>query len=219
MGGKGFFITFEGTEGCGKTTQAALLAEYLTQQGYEVVLTREPGGTEFGCRLREILLTGTTKSISPQTELFLYSADRAHHIQSQIRPALEDGKIVICDRFTDATVAYQGWGRGLDVEQVNMVCSLAGGGLVPDMTILLDIDPAEGLGRAVSRNKENRSSEDRFENEALDFHRRVRQGYLAQADVEPHRFRVISGDGLAKEIHQRVLTVVTSVFKGKCIGS
>ncbi len=213
MGGKCFFITFEGTEGCGKTTQAALLAEYLIQQGYEVLLTREPGGTEFGCRLRDILLTGTTGSITPQTELFLYCADRAHHIQSQIRPALKDGKFVICDRFTDATVAYQGWGRGLDIEQVKSICTLAGGGLVPDMTIMLDIDPADALSRAVSRNKENLSTEDRFEKEALDFHRRVRQGYLAQADVEPHRFCVISAKGLEQEIHQRVVEAVEAYMQ------
>lgn len=210
MNKKGFFITFEGTEGSGKTTQATLLADYLAREGWDVVSTREPGGTDFGKGLREILLISGPQKISPQAELFLYCADRVQHIQSLIGPALEKGKCVICDRFSDATIAYQGWGRGLDQEETERICQTASGGIIPDLTILLDIDPQNGLARAIGRIKENNSREDRFEKESLDFHRRVRSGYLSLAKVHSNRFCVISAEGSHQEVHRRVVEVVST---------
>lgn len=205
----GFFISFEGTEGSGKTTQVRLLVEFLLRQHKEVISTREPGGTTFGCQLREILLTGGPDKISPTTETFLYCADRAHHIQSLILPALEDGKFVICDRFADATMAYQGWGRGLPIEELQEINSFACGGVLPDLTILINIDPDKGLRRAIGRNQKNLSVEDRFEKEKLDFHRRVLYGYMSLANANPHRFRVISGEGTPQEVHHKVVETIT----------
>lgn len=210
MNKKGFFITFEGTEGSGKTTQAALLVEHLTREGGDVISTREPGGTDFGRGLREILLTNGLQKISALAELFLYCADRAQHIQSLIGPALDEGKCVICDRFSDATIAYQGWGRGLDREEVKRICQTAGGGIIPDLTLLLDIDPQQGLARAIGRIKESNSREDRFEKESLDFHRRVRSGYLSLAKAHADRFCVISAEGSPQEVHRRVVEIINS---------
>lgn len=211
-GKKGFFVTFEGTEGSGKSTQAALAAEFLARQGWEVVSTREPGGTAFGCRLREMLLTNDSAPIPAVSELFLYCADRAQHIQSLIRPALAEAKCVICDRFSDATIAYQAWGRGLPATEIERMNALACDGLVPDLTILLDICLEDGLCRALERNREKQSTEDRFERETLDFHQRVRRGYLALADANPHRFRVIAAHSSPQQVHRRVIKTITDAL-------
>jgi len=180
----GLFITFEGGEGCGKSTQSRLLLKKLEQQSIPVVLTREPGGTVLGNELRKALKRKRGSSISPQTELFLVAASRAQLVAELIRPALEEGKVVICDRFTHSTMVYQGYGRGLDFTAIKMVNNMATRNLNPDLIILLDISPEQGLAR-------KRSLKDRFELEDLSFHRRVKEGYLKMAAAEPDRWLVI----------------------------
>ena len=180
----GLFITFEGGEGCGKSTQSRLLLKKLEQQSIPVVLTREPGGTVLGNELRKALKRKRGSSISPQTELFLVAASRAQLVAELIRPALEEGKVVICDRFTHSTMVYQGYGRGLDFTAIKMVNNMATRYLNPDLIILLDISPEQGLAR-------KRSLKDRFELEDLSFHLRVREGYVKMAAAEPDRWLVI----------------------------
>jgi dTMP kinase len=180
----GLFITFEGGEGCGKTTQSRLLLKRLEQQNVPVVLTHEPGGTALGNELRKALKRKRDSSISSQAELFLLGASRAQLVAEVIRPALEEGKVVICDRFTHSTMVYQGYGRGLDFTAIKMVNNMATGYLNPDLVILLDISPEQGLAR-------KQSLKDRFELEDLSFHRRVREGYLKMAAAEPDRWLVI----------------------------
>jgi dTMP kinase len=178
------FITFEGGEGCGKSTQSRLLWKKLTQQSIPVILTHEPGGTALGNEIRKALKRKGGSTISPQAELLLFAASRAQLVAEVIGPALEDGNVVICDRFSHSTVAYQGYGRGLDLTIVETVNSVATGNLKPDLTILLDIPPEQGLAR-------KRNRKDRFESEDLGFHRRVREGYLRMAAAEPDRWLVI----------------------------
>jgi len=180
----GLFITFEGGEGCGKSTQSRLLLKKLEQQNIPVVLTHEPGGTALGNELRKALKRKRDSSISPQAELFLVAASRAQLVAELIRPALEEGKVVLCDRFTHSTMVYQGYGRGLDFTAINMVNNMATGNLNPDLIILLDISPEQGLAR-------KQSLQDRFELEDLSFHQRVRGGYLKMAAAEPDRWLVI----------------------------
>jgi len=180
----GLFITFEGGEGCGKSTQSRLLLKKFEQQNVPVVLTHEPGGTALGNELRRTLKRKRGSSISPQAELFLLAASRAQLVAELIRPALEEGKVVLCDRFTHSTMVYQGYGRGLDFTAIKMVNNMATRNLNPDLIILLDISPEQGLAR-------KRSLKDRFELEDLSFHRRVREGYLKMAAAEPDRWLVI----------------------------
>jgi dTMP kinase len=180
----GLFITFEGGEGCGKSTQSRLLLKKLEQRNIPVVLTHEPGGTALGNELRKALKRKRGYFISPQAELFLVAASRAQLVTEVIRPALEEGKVVICDRFTYSTLVYQGYGRGLDFTAIQMVNNVATGNLKPDLTILLDISPDQGLAR-------KRSLRDRFELEDLSFHRRVREGYLKMVAAESERWLVI----------------------------
>jgi dTMP kinase len=182
----GLFITLEGGDGTGKSTQSALLGEWFTAQGREVVFTREPGGTDLGNELREIVLH-SRGHIAPRAEALLYAADRAHHIATVVRPALERGAVVIQDRYLDSSVAYQGAGRVLDPDEVRHVSMWATEGLVPDVTVVLDLDPAIGRDRLDAANKQF----DRLEAEALDFHTRVREAYLAMAAAEPERFLVV----------------------------
>ncbi len=182
----GLFITLEGGDGTGKSTQSALISDWYTQQGREVVFTREPGGTDLGNELREIVLH-SRGHIAPRAEALLYAADRAHHIATVVRPALERGAVVIQDRYLDSSVAYQGAGRVLDPEEIRHVSMWATEGLVPDVTVVLDLDPAIGRDRLDAANKQF----DRLEAEALDFHTRVREAYLAMAAAEPERFLVV----------------------------
>ena len=180
----GPFITFEGGEGCGKSTQSRLLLKKLEQQNIPAVLTHEPGGTALGDEIRKTLKRKRSSFISPQAELFLLAASRVQLLAEIIRPALEEGKVVVCDRFTHSTLVYQGYGRGLDLTTVETVNTIATQDLKPDLTILLDISPEQGLAR-------KRSLKDRFELEDLSFHRRVREGYLKMAAAEPDRWLVI----------------------------
>lgn len=187
------FITFEGIEGSGKTTQLRLAKDYLEAKGFPLVVTDEPGGTPLGKIIREMLLNIGPYSISPRAELLLFVAARAQHVQEVIRPALEQGKWVLCDRFLDATLAYQGWGRGLDTTFIEALHDFATASLMPHLTILLDLPAENGLRRALERIAQRRgvSREDRFEREDLAFHQRIREGYLALAAKEPERYRII----------------------------
>ncbi|MDR3113861.1 MAG: dTMP kinase [Endomicrobium sp.] len=191
---KSLFITVEGGEGSGKTTHSNLLKDYFIKTGRDVLLTREPGGTVLAEIIRKILLNPKSKLV-PLSELFLYEAARSQHIKEIIEPALKSGKIVICDRFTDATVAYQGYARGLDVNLINKLNDAAALGIKPALTFYLDIDPKLGLKKAKSLDKESYGkSGDRIERESKVFHQKVRKGYLAQAKKYPDRIKIIKTD-------------------------
>jgi dTMP kinase len=188
------FITFEGGDGTGKTTQIQALERYLAARGKSFVSTREPGGTALGKHIRELLLEIDRHPIAAPTELFLYLADRAHHVKEVIIPALHDGKIVLCDRYSDSTLAYQGYGRGLDLEMLRRFNQLADHGVKPDLTLLFDCPVRLSLSRTVQRvaaNSSNSGREDRLERERAEFHEKVRAGFLALARAEPDRFRII----------------------------
>ncbi len=203
------FITFEGIEGCGKSTQVRLLARRLAENGHRVTVTREPGGCPIADQIRQILLDAGNSAITPLTELLLYAAARAQHVSSVIAPALAAGGIVLCDRFTDATIAYQGYGRNLDMSVIDQLNSLARGDIRPDLTILLDCAPETGLKRAISRiNRGRGPREERFELESLQFHQRVREGYLALARQEPARFAVIDAEAGIQELEKAIAGVV-----------
>lgn len=199
----GLFLTFEGGDGSGKSTQSALLAEWLAGQGRTVVHSREPGGTDFGHEVRELVLH-RRGHIAPRAEALLYAADRAHNIATVVRPALERGDIVIQDRYLDSSVAYQGAGRVLGPAEVRDLSLWATEGLLPDLTVLLDLDETAGQARLAT----SRTRYDRLEAEAADFHARVRAGYLALAAAEPERFLVLDAtlpvDVLAQRIRERV---------------
>lgn len=202
----GLFITFEGGDGSGKTTQAALLGEWFTERGREVVFTREPGGTDLGAELREIVLH-SRGHIAPRAEALLYAADRAHHIATLVRPALARGAVVIQDRYIDSSVAYQGAGRVLDPAEVRQVSEWATEGLAPDLTVLLDLDPEIGRQRLDADKKRF----DRLEAEELEFHVRVRRAYLDMASREPDRFVVIDATLPQGDIVRHIVNRVESV--------
>ena len=184
---KGLFITFEGPEGSGKSTQSSLVARDLLSSGYDVVHTAEPGGTALGKKVREILLEKDEIPMDGLAELFLFEADRAQHVHEVILPAIREKKIVLCDRFNTATFAYQGYGLGMDMELIRKMDEAATGGLKPDLTVLLDIDTSVGMERASAR-----SRADRMEKRGGDFHLRVREGYLDMAAKDPARIKVIN---------------------------
>jgi len=203
------FITFEGGDGTGKTTQLRALEKYLQELKRSCVVTREPGGTALGKLIRKVLLEVGETEIASSTELFLYLADRAQHVNEIIRPAIASGKTVLCDRFTDSTLAYQGYGRGIDLNWLRRLNETAGAGICPDLTFLFDCPVEVGLARTAQRRAQaaiDRPPEDRFEREQLEFHERVRQGFLELARIEPRRFRVLdataSVDRVAKQIRE-----------------
>jgi dTMP kinase len=205
----GTFITFEGIEGSGKSTQIALLANYLTARGIRHVLTREPGGTLIGDQVRKILLDPANRSLDPAAELLLYAASRAQHLREIILPALTNGMTVLCDRFSDATLAYQGYGRGLDIEMIRSLDRIVTTGMRPDLTILFDIEASRGIARARGRNNSlGLEAEARFENEALVFHERVRQGYLTLVAKEPDRIRIVDASGTSEAVQEQVRKIV-----------
>ena len=194
------FITFEGADGCGKTTQIELLNKYLQEKGFKTLVTREPGAKGLGEKLREILLNYDGE-VSPNCESFLFLADRAQHVDCVIKPALKDGVIVLCDRHTDSTVAYQGYGRQLDIEQIKKLNEIAVNGLKPDLTIIFDIDIETSMQR-VGKTK------DRMESAGMYFFNRVRNGYLAIAKEEPNRVKVINSADTIERIHNQVVELV-----------
>jgi dTMP kinase len=212
----GCFVTFEGIEGSGKTTQIARLAERLDDAGEPALVTREPGGSPLGRRLRSLLLGGEIARIDPMAELLLYVADRVQHLREFVEPTLAAGTHVLCDRFHDATLAYQGFARGLDLELIRLLHQRPPLDRRPHRTILLDLDPELGLERARRRNGELglEAAEGRFEREAVAFHRRVREGYLALADAEPFRFRIVAAEGTPDEIAARVADLLSDLFPG-----
>ena len=203
------FITFEGADGCGKTTQIELLNKYLQAKGFKTLVTREPGAKGLGERLREILLNYDGE-VSPNCESFLFLADRAQHVDCVIKPALKDGVIVLCDRHTDSTVAYQGYGRQLDIEQIKKLNEVAVNGLKPDLTIVFDIDIQTSMQRVGN-------TKDRMESAGIDFFNRVRNGYLAIAKEEPNRVKVINSADAIENIHKQVIELVdkqVNIHKG-----
>ncbi len=206
----GLFITLEGGEGAGKSTQACLLGRTLEDLGHKVVLTREPGGAPGAEDIRSLIVTGEPGRWTPMSETLLFATARQDHVERTIRPALAAGAVVICDRFSDSTMAYQGYGHGLPLEDLHRINDFATGGLKPDLTLILDVPVDEGLGRAGRRISgfEGEAGEDRFERMGGGFHERLRQGFLAIADREPHRCRVIDGaqplDAVARDIAHAV---------------
>lgn len=197
---KGLFITFEGTDGCGKTTQIEMLKDYFEKQGRTVLLTREPGAKGLGTKLREILLNYDGE-VSPVCESFLFLADRAQHVDTIIKPAVARGEIVLCDRHTDSTVAYQGYGRELNIEQIKMLNNIATSGLKPDLTFIFDID-IDTAQKRVGKNK------DRMESAGIEFFKRVRNGYLEIAKQEPERVNVLDGSKSIETIHNELLEIL-----------
>ena len=205
----GIFIAVEGVEGSGKTTQAEKLAQRLRASGNNVVTTKEPGGTGLGNRVRAILLDPQEEGMDAVTELLLYAASRRQNVVEVIKPALERGAIVLCDRFTDATLAYQGFGRLLELDRLRALNAFATESTYPDLTLLFDLPEATGLQRARSRNAEkDLQAESRLEGEDLRFHRRVREGYLSLATTEPERFGVIDAAADIEEVHERTLALL-----------
>lgn len=206
----GLFITFEGVEGSGKSTQLTALALRLRRMGWEVVETREPGGTRIGDQIRQILLKRRNHGMTAVTELLLYVASRSQLTQEVIEPSLEAGRIVLCDRFADATLAYQGYGRDLPLDLIGRLNWLATRGISPHLTFLLDLDPEAGLKRVAQER-----DLDRLESEELAFHRRVREGYLRLAEQEPGRVRVVAADRDAVTIEEEVWGYVAPLLKGQ----
>lgn len=199
---KGLFITFEGADGCGKTTQLKLLAEYLQEKGRDVLITREPGAKGLGEKVREILLN-YDGVVSDRCESFLFLADRAQHVDVIVNPAVSAGQIVLCDRHIDSTVAYQGYGRGLSIERINLLNEIATNGKKPDLTFVFDIDVDTSMSR-VGEEK------DRLESAGREFHERVRLGYLEIAKAEPQRIKVINAIQSIEEIHAEVVAVINA---------
>jgi dTMP kinase len=206
------FITLEGIEGSGKTTHVRHIVAFLQKQGYECVATREPGGTRIGEKIRAILLDPESKDMDPVVELLLYFADRAQHVRQVILPALSAGKIVLCDRYYDATLVYQGYARGLDIGLIHQLHTLILKDLKPDITLLLDLPPEQGLSRAWKQiNSGSRTDmESRFENEDLAFHQKVRSGYLELSRLEPERFRVINASKDERQVRTEMINILSS---------
>ena len=213
-GERGRFITFEGLDGCGKSTQLEKLAAALRARGIDVVTAREPGGTAVGERIREVLLSSRTAGLDAHAEMALMFASRAQLIAEVIRPALESGKWVLCDRFTDSTEAYQGGGRQLGSESVLRLHGLLCGGLWPDLTILMDSDVGSSVRRARRRNKDTENDENRFEKESQAFFTRVRDAFLEIARREPKRVAVIDARPPIEVVHAEILRVVRERFEG-----
>jgi len=205
---KGILISFEGIEGTGKTIQSKLLCEYLIKKGYNAILTEEPGGTQIGLKIRELLLSIDHKGMTPITELLLYNASRAQHIKEVILPAMNRGSVVITDRFADSTVAYQGYGRGLDLHLIGSIETIVTSGLQPDITILLDLDVETGLKRNRGINKM-----DRLELEDVEFHKRVRNGYHEIAAKKPERIKLIDASGSIEEVQSKIVKIISDFLR------
>lgn len=205
--GRGLFITLEGPEGAGKTTNREFLAEHLRAAGHQVVLTREPGGTPLAEQIRELLLAEHEEPVAVDTELLLMFAARAQHLEQLILPALQQGKVVLCDRFTDASYAYQGGGRGIDTQRIAVLEEFVQGSLRPDLTLLFDLPVEAGMARARQRGRL-----DRFEQERQQFFENVRNAYLQRAEAEPQRFRVINAALQLSEVQQQLLPVLRELL-------
>ncbi len=209
------FLSFEGIDGCGKTTQLEGMAARLREAGIEPVIAQEPGGTRLGGKIRELLLDSANAELKPIPELLLYFASRAQNIAEVIEPALEAGRVVLSDRFTDATVAYQGYGRDLGVKTVRQVEEVACQGVRPDLTLWLDIDPEVGVERARRRNDTQDADEGRMEQEDLEFYKKVRKGYIEIHQAEPRRIRRIDAAGTIEEIARSINEVVSPALTAR----
>jgi dTMP kinase len=207
---KGIFISLEGIEGTGKTTQAGLLAEYLSGKGFTVTKTEEPGGTRISLKIRDILLSPESRGMAPVTELLLYNASRVQHIREIIMPALERGEVVVTDRFSDSTVAYQGYGRGIDLGLINSLDLISTNRLRPDITVLLDIDVETGLRRNRRINKK-----DRLEMEDVSFHDKVRKGFIELAAKEKERIKVVDCSCTLETVHKNIIVIIDDFLKGR----
>ena len=204
----GKFITFEGGEGAGKSTQVAMLTAYLEKRGVPAVKTREPGGSPGAEEIRALLLKGGVDRWDGMTEVLLHSAARRDHLVKTVWPALERGDWVVCDRFFDSTMAYQGWGHGIDKDSIAAAIALAAGVFKPDLTVILDLDTAQGLERAKSRGQ----GQDRYESMTADFHDRLRRGFLSIAAAEPGRCRLIDASQAPEQVHRSVVQLVETLF-------
>ena len=209
------FITLEGIEGSGKTTQVQAIAQWLAAAGRDCLTTREPGGTPIGGQIRSVLLHPDNSELAPTAELMLYMADRVQHLETVVRPALAAGKVVVCDRYFDATLVYQGYARGLEREMIRQLHQLACNGLTPDLTLLLDLDPEAGLARAWHRihSDDAHVKESRFEKEKLAFHQRVRAGYLDLARREPQRFCIIDAAADEQAVRMQIENALKEYLK------
>lgn len=211
-----FFITFEGVEGSGKTTQIQRLKKYLTQKGIRCKVTREPGGCSVSEKIRKILLNPDHCEMVPATELLLYEAARAQHVEEVIKPFLEKEGVVLCDRFSDATLVYQGYGRRMDLKWIQRLNHLSSQGIRPDITFLLDCPSDVGLKRAIERNRTlKQEREERFEREEIEFHRRIRKGYLAIAGKEPGRVKVIDTRQGEERVFEKIRKIVDNLIRDK----
>ena len=204
----GRFVSFEGIEGCGKTTQIALLSDFLTNRGIAHSVTREPGGTAVGEGIRKILLHSETIHLTAAAELLLFYASRSQNILEKIEPSLARGEVVICDRFYHASMAYQGYGRGIPIEFIEKLTDLVCGERRPEITILLDIEPEVGLARARSRNSKRSEDEGRFEMEEIPFYTRIRNGYLELAARESNRIQIVAANRSIDAIHKEILEIL-----------
>lgn len=202
------FVTIEGGDGSGKSRQLGLLDEYLDSRGVSRLLTREPGDTPLGKQLRKLVLEGRPESLSDETELFLILADRAQHVHEVVRPAIEQGKLVMSDRFVDSTLAYQGYGRGMDLALLRRLNLVATGGTMPELTIILDCPVEVALARAAERQDRQASRENRFEAEGVAFQRRVREGFLELAEAEPSRCVVVQSAGPVKATQEKLRRII-----------
>ena len=207
---KGLFITVEGTDGSGKSTQIELLMDYLKAKGLEIVYTREPGGTEISEKIREIILDINNIKMTGTTEALLYAAARSQHVEEKIIPAINEGKVVICDRFVDSSIAYQGAARGLGSDMIMGVNSFALHGIMPDMTLFFDLSPQKGILR-----KKNQKELDRLETEKLDFHMKVYEGYKALCEKYPERIKAVNADNSIEAVHKEVVEAIDKLLKEK----
>lgn len=210
MNKKGYFISVEGTDGSGKSTQVELLIEYFKASAKEFIYLREPGGTKISEQIREIILNSENVEMHKETEMFLYAAARAQLVNEVIQPALDEGKIVICDRFVDSSFAYQSFGRGIPYETVKAVNDIAVGGRMPDMTLLFDLSPADAAARRKARGEVG----DRLENEGSDFHTAVYRGYKSLAERMPERIKVIDANRTIEEVHNDVISLIEELVQG-----
>ena len=204
MTNRGLFITFEGGDGCGKSTQLELVKKYLEERGFKTLTTREPGSIGLGQKLREVLLH-YDGDVAPRAEAFLFLADRAQHIAKIVKPAIDNGVIVLCDRHTDSSVAYQGYGRGEDIEQINMLNKLATQGIKPDLTLLFDVSTEVAQTRVGSE-------KDRMESAGIEFHKKVRQGYLEIAKKEPQRIKVVDSNLTIEKVFEQVKKILDELI-------
>lgn len=200
---KGLFITFEGPEGSGKSTQSKMIYKYFEEKGVDILWTREPGGSDICSQIRKVILDPANAEMDDYTEVLLLAADRNEHVANVIKPALEQGKVVICDRFADSTLAYQGYGRGIDMEHLKYLHKMVTRGLKPDLTFLVDIDVKKGLERVQSRGEVKGG--DRIERQQIDFHHRLRKGYLEMSGKYPKRYEIVDGDQTLKEVNAEIL--------------